>query len=240
MPIPRRRLVDDERPSAFHVISRCVRRAYLCGDTAEHRRAWVTELIRLATGAFAIEVLSYAVMSNHLHIVLRTDPERSRAWTPLEVATRWAAAHPRTAPDGSLQAWSAAEIAERAADALWIDTIRKRLRSLSWFMKNIKERLARRANRDDGCTGHFWEGRFKSVPLLDQAAVIAAMVYVDLNPIRAAIAQTPEASDYTSVQARCAIRQAHRAAQLVPALSATPTTPESGLWFAPIRSACVL
>ena len=95
-------------------------------------------------------------MSNHLHIVVLTDPERSRTWTPIEVAMRWAAAHPRTAADGTPQAWSPAEIAEKAANPVWIDTARKRLRSLSWFMKCIKERLARRANRADGCTGHFW------------------------------------------------------------------------------------
>jgi hypothetical protein len=113
-------------------------------------------LIRLATGAFAVDVLSYAVMSNLLHIVVLTDPGRSRTLTPIEVATRWSAAPPRTAADGTPQAWSPAEIAEKAADPVWIDTARKRLRPLSWFMKNIKERLARRANRDDGCTGHFW------------------------------------------------------------------------------------
>jgi hypothetical protein len=178
-------------------------------------------------------------MSNHLHIVVLTDPNRVQGWSPAEVATRWANAHPRTGPDGCPQAWSPAEIAEKAADPVWIDTIRKRLRSLSWFMKNVKERLARRANRDDGCTGHFWEGRFQSVPLLDQAAVIAAMVYVDLNPIRAAMAETPEASDCTSVQDRCTARQEHRAAQLVPALSATPTTPESSLWIASILRATI-
>ena len=77
------------------------------------------------------------------------------------------------------------------------------------------------------------------MPLLDQAAVIAAMVYVDLNPIRAAMAETPEASDCTSVQARCVARQEHRAAHIVPALSATPTTPESGLWIAPIIRATI-
>ncbi len=108
------------------------------------------------SGAFAVDVLAYAVMSNHLHLVVLTDPERSRTWTPTEVAMRWAAAPPRTAAGGSLQAWSPAEIAEKAADPVWVETTRKRLRSLSWFMKNIKERLARRANRDDGCTGHFW------------------------------------------------------------------------------------
>lgn len=88
VPLPRHVLVDDERPGAFHVISRCVRRAHLCGDQAEHRRAWVTELISQATGAFAVDVLAYAAMSNHLHPIVLTDPERSRTWTPTEVATR--------------------------------------------------------------------------------------------------------------------------------------------------------
>ena len=239
MPIPRRLLVADDRPGCYHVISRCVRRAFLCGDAAEHRRGWVRELIQQAAAAYAIDVLAYAVMSNHLHIVIRTDPDRVATWTAAEVAARWALAHPRTAADGSPFAWSAAEIAEKAADPTWVGTTRTRLRSLSWCMKTIKERLARRANRDDGCTGHFWEGRFQSVPLLDQAAVIAAMAYVDLNPIRAALAETPETSDYTSVQDRCAARQAHRAAHLVPVLAAAPTTPESGLWIAPIVRATV-
>ena len=156
MPIPRSLLVDDDRPGCFHLISRCVRRAFLCEDAAEPRRAWVRDLIHQAAGAFAIDVLAYAVMSNHLHIVARTDPERVCEWTAAEVATRWAAAHPRTADDGGPLAWSPAEIAAKAADPVWVQTARLRLRSLSWFMKNVKERLARRANRADGCTGHFW------------------------------------------------------------------------------------
>ena len=122
MPLPRRTLVHDERPGAYHLISRCVRRACLCGDRAEHRRTWVRDLIRDAAGAFAIDVLAYAVMSNHLHIVVLTDPDRVVAWAPVEVATRWARAHPRTGPDGRPQAWHSAEIAEKAADPTWVDT----------------------------------------------------------------------------------------------------------------------
>ena len=101
MPLPRRSLVSDEHPGAYHVISRCVHRAYLCGDRAEHRRAWVRDLIRQAAGAFAVDVLAYAVMSNHLPIVVLTDPARVAAWTPAEVASRWASAHPHMGLDGS-------------------------------------------------------------------------------------------------------------------------------------------
>ena len=249
MPLPRRLLVDDARRGAFHLISRCVRRAFLCGDAAEHRRAWVRDLLRQAAGAFAVDVLAYAVMSNHLHVVVRTDPDRVNGWSADEVAARWAAAHPRLGRDGSVIPWSSAEIATRAADAGWVAKARLRLRSLSWFMKAVKEQLSRRANREDRCTGAFWEGRFRSVALLDQAAVIAAMAYVDLNPIRARVADRPETSDFTSIQERCQARQSNRAARSrTPALTPEPlplplipmpTADEAGLWIAPILAATV-
>ncbi len=256
MPIARKHQVDDTLPAVFHCISRCVRRAYLCGDAAEHRRDWVRDRIRAAAAGFAIDVLAYAVMSNHLHLVVSTEPGRVTAWTALEVTQRWAVAHPRTGDDGAPVPWSDAEIATKANDSAWVAKARLRLRSLSWFMKSIKEGLARRANRDDGCTGHFWEGRFQSVPLLDQAAVIACMAYVDLNPIRAACADRPETSAFTSVQDRIHARQAHQraCALLAPqpsqaeplvaslragALAARDAGPEAGLWIAPIAAATV-
>ena len=99
--LPRRLLVHDERPGADLVTSRCVCRTFLCGDHTEHRRAWVRELIRQAAGAFAVEVVAYAVRSNHLHLVVLTDPVRVVVWTSIELATLWASAHPRTGPDGA-------------------------------------------------------------------------------------------------------------------------------------------
>jgi len=93
-----------------------------------------------------------------------------------------------------------------------VETWRERLSSVSWFMRCLNERIARLANEEDGCTGRFWEGRFKSQALLDEQAVIACLAYVDLNPVRAGIAETPEDADHTSIQRR--IRALQAAAEL--------------------------
>ena len=258
MPIARKFQVNDASSMAYHCISRCVRQAFLCGENAEHRREWVRELVKEASGSFAVEMLAYAVMTNHLHLVVRTTPTAVTDWSDAEVATRWARAHPRTRSDGVANAWSDEDIATHTHDAAWIATARLRLRSLSWYMKCIKERLARRANRADGCTGHFWEGRLKSIALLDHTAVVACMVYVDLNPIRADLATTPETSEFTSVQERIRAREALQQAKnslaqtdtstLVPSLRSTPTAlldvgtnvgTEGALWIAPICTGTV-
>ena len=79
---------------------------------------------------------------------------------------------------------------------------------LSWFMRCLCEKIARAGNHEDGSSGRFWAGRFKSVALLDEAAILACSVYVDLNPIRAGVAETPEKSEHTSVFDRIRSRQA--------------------------------
>ncbi len=89
MGYPRARLVDFSSPGYYHCISRCVRRGFLCGDQYEHRRQWIEERIAELLGVFAIDARGYTIMSNHFHLVLRTNPEASRKWSPLEVARRW-------------------------------------------------------------------------------------------------------------------------------------------------------
>ena len=211
--IARKHLIDDAQPGCYHLISRCVRRALVCGDAAEHRRAWLDEQVRVASEACAVEVLTHAVMSNHFHLVVRTDPEAAIGWSAVEVAERWCHLYPKGRDeDGRPIPYGRAAIEAVARDETWVDVRRRRLATVSWFMKAIKERIARRANREDGVTGHFWEGRFQSVPLLDQAAVVACMAYVDLNPIRAGIADRPETSDHTGIKRRIQQRQRHRKA----------------------------
>ena len=125
---------------------------------------------------------------------------------------------------------------------------RTRLADLGWFMKAFKEPIARRANREDDCSGAFWEGRFHSVPLLDQPALIACLAYIDLNPIRAKVADRPETSTFTSGYRRIRARNRHRAAEKIKrrepkraavllakvGLAKNAKHAEDGLWLTPL------
>ena len=97
MATPRRLLVDPAKSGVFHCVSRCVRRAFLCGcdpysgQDYQHRRAWIRDRLRELAGLFAVEVHSYAVMSNHLHLVVRTLPGLVGGWSDEETARRWLA-----------------------------------------------------------------------------------------------------------------------------------------------------
>ena len=209
---PRSSLISVTDTPWYHVVSRCVRRAFLCGDDAhsgqnfDHRRQWIVEwLLRLAA-VFSIDVAAYAVMSNHYHIVMRVDVKRAEAWSVEEVLQRWTQLF--SGPVLVQRYLSPARDTMTEAEILRVEQFaaeyRERLVSISWFLRILNENIARQANQEDKVKGHFWEGRFKSQALLDETALLSAMAYVDLNPIRAGIAQTPEASDFTSIQSRIA------------------------------------
>ena len=186
MTYPRAHLVDTKNGGYYHCTSRCVRRAWLCGNdpytkkSYSHRKLWLERRITLLAKIFAIDLFAYAVMSNHYHLVVRLDPKRTKSWGAAEIARRWIE---RRSGIPAKQRRVLAE--ELANNPKRLALARERLGSLSWFMRCINEPLARIANAEDDCSGRFWEGRFKSVVLLDKSALVNCMVYVDLNPGRA-------------------------------------------------------
>jgi REP element-mobilizing transposase RayT len=202
---PRHEIVAHDIVGLYHCIVRCVRRAFLCGqDPAsgknhDHRKEWIRLRLQELAAIFGIDVCGYAVMSNHFHIVLRVRPDLAQDWSDEEVALRWRLLFPPRDEATGLQT----EPGQHDLDIITSDPervaeLRKRLVSLSWFMRCLNEPIARAANKEDKCSGRFWQGRFRSVALLDEAAVLACSVYVDLNPIRAGVAVTPEESEFTS------------------------------------------
>ncbi len=204
MALPRSKYVQEGQEGVYHCYCRCVRRAYLCGyDTFthrdfSHRKAWLVDRLRQLAAIFAIDVCAYSIMGDHYHTILRSRPDIVAGWSDLEVATRWLTLFPRHHKRIS---------AEEQIRALihcpeQIAKLRKRLSSLSWFMGRLNEFIARAANKEDGVKGRFWESRFKCQALLDEAAIAACMAYVDLNPVRAGLAATPEESNFTSIQER--------------------------------------
>ncbi|MFT7564595.1 MAG: putative transposase, partial [Bacteroidia bacterium] len=204
----RKRLVSYSDTVYYHCVSRCVRRAFLCGKDSvtgfdfEHRRGWIVKRMTGLADIFAIDLCAYAVMSNHYHVVIRINTEQAAQWSDRQVAERWLRLF---SGPMLVQRWMAGthmEVAELSRISTCIEQWRERLLSLSWFMRCLNEHIARMANREDRCTGRFWEGRFKSQALLDEKALLTCMAYVDLNPIRAAMANTPEQSDFTSIQQR--------------------------------------
>jgi REP element-mobilizing transposase RayT len=209
---PRAHLVDAQHRGVYHVISRCVRRAWLCGQdpltlrSFDHRRQWIEDRVLYLAQRFAVAVHAYAVMSNHYHIVLEIDPLAPLNWDDSTIAQRWLELYPpkRWLEESVDFSPDLPEVKAILEDPQRLVEYRSRLGSLSWFMRLINEPLARLANREDGCTGRFWEGRFKSSALLDEAALVAASVYVDLNPVRAGITQDPEQGPHTSIRHRVA------------------------------------
>lgn len=227
----RSHLIPPGSGGTFHCVQRCVRRAFLCGvdrdtgRTFEHRKTWVEDRIHLLAECFAVAIHAYAVMSNHLHLVLQIEPAQAGRWSDSEVAERWVRLFPPREDSDEAREHKCQRL---ISDPEWLQVIRTRLGSLSWFMRCLAEPIARRANREDGCTGRFWEGRFKAQLLCDERALLAAMTYVDLNPIRAEIAKTLQGSRHTGARQRIAKAKRDRCL-LSQSLNPVAGTIESGV-----------
>jgi REP element-mobilizing transposase RayT len=197
-----------------HTVQRCVRRAFLAGldeltgKDFSYRREWLRLRLESLASVFGMDVLTYAVMSNHIHTVLRNRPDIVAGWTDREVAVRWLSVFPgQRLEELYLAQPTDVQVQTLVSDADKLAVIRRRLSDISWFMRALAEPIARSANREDECTGHFWEGRFKAQRITDEAGLLACAMYVDLNPVRAAMAETLEQSLHTSAYDRLLAEQ---------------------------------
>jgi REP element-mobilizing transposase RayT len=167
----------------YHCVSRCVRRSFLCGEdkvsgqSYEHRRGWVEERLLLLSSVFAIDICAYAVMSNHTHIVMHVDKRLALSWSVDEVLSRYHRLYKGTLVTQKYRQGVKLSGGEQALFDEVVERYRTRLYDLSWFMRNLNEFIAREANKEDKCTGRFWEGRFKSQALLDEQALLSCMAY---------------------------------------------------------------
>ena len=244
--IHRSEVFEEDAVGCYHCINRCVRRALLCGSdpitgrSFDHRKGWIRGRLEQLAGIFGIDVLDYAVLSNHFHVVLRNRPDVVRKWSDEEVARRWWNLFPQRVDDKGRPAEPEPhELRMLTSDRKRLHELRRRLSHISWFMRCLAEKIARRSNREDQTTGRFWSGRFRATRLLDESALLACSVYVDLNPIRAGVARTPETSRYTSaydrIQSRPGRRSTRNASRTKPRRSRRAAGADA--WLSPLTLA---
>jgi hypothetical protein len=205
-----RKLITVEGEVATYLLTnRCVRKSFLCGidkDTGknyEHRKKWLEDRIKyVIANCFFIDLLSYSILSNHFHNTVTTRPDLAKVASDEEIVNRWWKLFPRKI-QGKYSSEPPEELKQQwLLDRDWIETRRSRLSNISWFMAQVSEPIARRANKEDGAPGRFWQGRFDSQILLDDKSILNASTYVDLNPLRAGMCKDLKSSDFTSIQKR--------------------------------------
>ena len=175
--IPRTLQIPSGDVAIYHCINRCVRRAFLCGidpvtgKNFDHRKDWIQGRLEFLAGQLGIDVLGFSVMSNHIHVVLRTRPDVVKGWSDEEVAKRWWNLFPlRRNKDDSPATPDKRELGMITLNKKRLKEVRRRLSSISWFMRCLAEPIERISNKEDECRGRFWEGSFKAVPILDVSA----------------------------------------------------------------------
>ena len=144
----------DEVGVAF-VTQRCVRRAWLAGEDPvtgkdfSFRKEWIRRRLEALASVFAVDVLTYAILSNHMHQILRNRPDVVKTWSDEEVAIRWLKVFPGRRIEEQLAEPTEVDVQQLCASKERLKEIRSRLSDISWFMKALAEPIARRCNKKD-------------------------------------------------------------------------------------------
>lgn len=205
--LPRKSQICLDECNCYHVIARCTRQLHLLGgseaERTERKGLILRHLKRVATSS-AVGVAGFAIMDNHLHLLLKVDTELARGWSEREVARRWLGLHPPR--DGYRRR---VDIEDEHVDVVLanptpghVDALRAKLISISQFMKELKQEVTQEINRIEETVGSLWAGRFKSKRVVDEAQLLTTLAYIDLNPFSAGVCKTPEAGEHTSLAVR--------------------------------------
>ncbi|MGI9427612.1 MAG: transposase [Bythopirellula sp.] len=234
---PRSETFNPDVVGVYHCWNRIVQRRHLFGFDSltgkdyGYRKQWVWDRLNELAAMMGIDVLDYAILDNHLHLVLRNRPDVIQQWDDLEVAKRWWLLCPeRKEDDGSAAEPTNCELRHLQQDA---DEYRKRLSNISWFMRLLCQPIARRANREDDVDGRFFAKRFDCKRLESEADVLACSLYVDLNVIHAGKAESPEESEYTSACDRIRSRWCSAQEEFA-GMPSTTSTDHADSWLAPV------
>lgn len=227
---PRRQQLDFENGGFCHLSSRCVRQAFLLGkdfDTGKdfsYRRDWIEKRVLFLTSVFSVELFGYAIMENHYHLVVNLIPKLAALWSPEEVARRWLRLRPRKTPELD-DLW----VEEVLSNPDYLEELRERLCTAPYFMKELNEYIARRANHEEQTTGAFWSGRYYSRAIKNEDDMVGCMAYVDLNPLRAGVVKEPEQpGQHTSLVRRLEEIEFHQAQEAAQAHEALRIGESSG------------
>ena len=211
-----------------HCICRCVRRAYLCGEDPltgkeySHRKAWLLERFDLLARVFCIDLCAYAVLPDHYHLFIQINQSQAISLTDEEVIFRWQRLF--VVPSAVIrwhlgQADCAESETARSLVALW----RQHLVEIAWYMRCLNEHIARLANSEDGCKGRFWEGRFKTRAIANEADLLARMTTVGLDPVIARL----DSGQQGSGQSEAPDRFIHQRLMPYPRLYDSQTAPDA-------------
>jgi len=169
------------RDGYYHIISRTVLKSYLLDDEA---RETFLGILRLLSRVYFVKVVTFSLMSNHFHLIVRMLPPEEMSNNDVE--ERFTIYYNEGKQKKNWRPW-------HSSDA---PRYRRRFGDLSRFVQDLKQRFSRWHNKKRDNQGHVWSERFKSVMLEDGRALLACMVYVELNSIRAGLVERPEAFRY--------------------------------------------